>query len=115
MANATTIPPRATHMNFIAVLIECSRMSWSSEPVKMSRQVTAIELTIAIASEMRNALKAASLARIATPCSELLSSLLYPPGSVKAAAKVTVAMRTPTIAKLLAMALHRLISSSRLR
>ncbi|PKA46393.1 hypothetical protein AXF42_Ash020284 [Apostasia shenzhenica] len=74
MENATTIAPRDTHMNFMAVVIECNLMSWSRDPVYIRRQVTAIELTIAMVSEMRKTLKASFLARTAIPAS--LISLL---------------------------------------
>ena len=66
----------------------------SSHVAKMQRNATAREEHMAMVSEMRNAWKAAFLAKRGCPASE--ESELNPPGNVKAAAKVIVARRTAT-------------------
>jgi hypothetical protein len=57
-------------------------------------KVTASEEHIAKVSEIRNALNANFLAMMGSP--SVPGSVLYPPGKVKAAAKVMVAMRIAT-------------------
>ena len=60
----------------------------------MDMKATASEENIAKESEIKNAWNAIFLAMMGSP--SLAASLLYPPGKVKAAAKVIVAMRIAT-------------------
>ena len=66
----------------------------SSHVFKMQRNATAREEHMAMVSEMMNTWNTDFLAKMGSPA--LAGSELNPPGKVKAAAKVIVAMRAAT-------------------
>lgn len=94
--NAMDIVVRATPNNGIANLRAVST-KWRSPNCAQIREIaTMMELYIAMASQIRNVWNVRFITKVAMPWWFCGSELLYPPGIVKPAAKVTVATSVDT-------------------